>query len=101
MSEQFEYRFVTAWASDASDLVAAGADGWEAVGMVPAENGLLILMKREIAREDEEDDEDQEEEEEEEDEEEAEEEERFPRGRCRRMRKNVEVVHVHLHRGCC
>lgn len=33
------------------ELVEAGVDGWEAVGMAVTEDALLILVKREITAE--------------------------------------------------
>jgi hypothetical protein len=48
MSEQFEYRFVTARPNDTARLETAGAEGWAAVGMVPEEGNVLILLERKI-----------------------------------------------------
>lgn len=52
MSAKFEYRFVRSNPEDMSELVAAGAEGWEAVGMVSTEDALLILIKRGVIVED-------------------------------------------------
>ena len=49
MRERFEFQFVTARPNDMARLAAAGAEGWTAVGMVPADEGAVsILLERKV-----------------------------------------------------
>ena len=90
----FEYRFVAIGDDSDEELRAAGAEGWEAVGVTPGERGVIVLLKRPLAPEHAEREPDDGEEEEEHGGE-------AHHGHCRcGGRKHLDVVNVHVHGGC-
>ncbi|MGC8486348.1 MAG: hypothetical protein ACP5O6_12075 [Candidatus Baltobacteraceae bacterium] len=90
----FEYRFVAVGEESDDGLDAAGAEGWEAVGVTPGERGVIVLLKRPLLSEHGEHEPDSDEDEEERGGEEH-------HGRCRcGGRKHLDVVNVHVHGGC-